>query len=316
MKENTEQSAGFAKVMALINELIHDNRRQLQQIRRINERVKGQCLVSNNRLANRERSFANLLRYFKTTGRLALSEKAEAVNMQNSRKAQAKDYAAVQARINADFKIRSAKWDHRVKVLQQALTTVNAALKAISDWTPKTTPAFIEEKVKESVDAYRNTVEYPITYDSEMIQLAASDKKVKQRLFEWVTMLKAAIVDALSFVQSSKKEIIDSHNTLNTELSSIIKLESADATRLGLAINNYTLLIKNYNDNEKIYSALQLQTQNVLKANKQWCNVETSNYGKSKTSMEAQLKVFVELKTWLRKNYSKVRDWIRKKYNH
>jgi len=315
MRETTNQSAGFNKIMALMSELIHDNRKQLQQIRRINERVQGQCLVSNSKLKNRERSFSNLLRYFKSRGSLALSEKSEAINMQNSRKQQAADYAAAKARFSLNYSNRSKKLEGRIKELNAALTAVNSALKAVSDWAPKNATAFIEEKVKQSVDAFQKTVEYPITYDHEMIQLAASDDKIKKRLFEWLTMLKSSIVSGLSLAQSTKTETADSHNALDAQLTQIIKLENADVSKLTGGISNWSILIKNYNDNEKIYAALKIQTTNILKANKEWCNVETANYNQNKQSMEDQLKVFVDLRDWLRKNYSKVRDWIRKKYN-
>jgi len=316
MEESTEKRGGFSKVMALINELIHDNRKQLQQIRRINERVKGQCLVSNSKLKNRERNFSTLLRYFKARGALALSEKSEGINMQNSRKQQASDYAAAKVRFSVEFARKSKKWAAREKDLQAALVRINAALKAIADWKPNTKPALIELAVKESVDAYQKSMEYPLTYDSDMIQLAANDNKIRLRLSQWVTLLKASIVGALGGAQTASAEILASHKKMQSQLSKLIKLENADAVRIGRSINNWTLLIKNYGDNEKIYSALSLQTQLVLKANKEWCKVETANYETNRASMEAQLKVFVDLKMWLRKNYSRVRDWIRKKYNH
>jgi len=314
MRETTNQSAGFNKIMALMSELIHDNRKQLQQIRRINERVQGQCLVSNSKLKNRERSFSNLLRYFKSRGSLALSEKSEAINMQNSRKQQAADYASAQKRFAAAFGARAAKYQGRIKGLNAALAAVNGALKAVADWTPKTTSAFIEEKVTASVEAYQKTMEFPLSYDHEMIQLAASDAKIKTRLFQWLTMLKASIISGLSLATSSVREVTDSQNSLNKQLSQIIKLENADVVRLTQSINNWTILVKNYGDNEKIYSTLRLQASRVLTANKKWCNVETSNYNKNRAAMEDQLKVFVGLREWLRKNYSRVRDWIRKKY--
>jgi hypothetical protein len=316
MRESTDQSAGFSKVMALINELIHDNRKQLQQIRRINQRVEGQCLVSNNKLVNRQRSFASLLRYFKSRGALALSEKSEAINMQGNRKAQATDYAAAQARYNLSFNAKLAKWTSRVTALNNALTHVNAALKAVADWKPTTHTAFIEEKIKASVDSYQKSLEFPLTYDSDMIQLAANDTKIRQRLYEWLNMLKASILNSLVLAQDSKREVTDSHAVLNGQLSQIVKLETADVVRLGASVNNWTVLIKNYTDNEKIYAALSLQTTNVLKANRDWCNTETANYNTNRLSMEAQLKVFVDLKDWLRKNYSRVRTWLKKKYNH
>jgi len=316
MEESTEKRAGFAKVMALINELIHDNRKQLQQIRRINERVKGNCLVSNNKLANRERNFSTLLRYFKARGALALSEKSEAINMQNSRKQQALDYAAAKSRFSVSCSRKTKKWAARANDLEASLARINAALKAIADWKPNTKPALIEEAVKESVDSYQKTMEYPLSYDSDMIQLAANDNKIRLRLSQWVTMLKASIINALDLAQTAGREIAAGCKKMDSQLTQIIKLENADAVRLGRSINNWTILIKNYGDNEKIYSALSIQTQLVLKANKDWCKVETSNYNSNKGSMEAQLKVFVDLKQWLRKNYSRVRDWLRKKYNH
>jgi len=298
----------------LINELIHDNRKQLQSIRQINERVKGQCLIANNKLVNRQRSFTNNVRYYKARGDLALSEKAEAMNMQTSRKKQAADYAAYQSKANAWYKKKSAKLVKKLGEMKKALGNVEAAIKAVQDWTPKNT-AFIQEQVNLAVDSFHQIMETPVSYDQEMIQLAASDKKIRRRLYQWLSMLKASFISTLSRIQSGQAMLTDSYSEMNKQLSKAIKLENSDAVRLGKSIKNWTLLIKNYGDNEKIYTALQVQTENVLKANKEWCKVESANYSKNKGSMEEQLKVFVELKLWLRKNYSRVRQWIRKRYN-
>jgi len=159
-------------------------------------------------------------------------------------------------------------------------------------------------------------MEYPLTYDSEMIELAANDNKIRLRLSQWMTFLKASVINSLDIAQTAGREITASYNKMQTQLTQLIALETNDAVRIGKSIANWTLLIKNYGDNEKIYTALSAQTALVLKANKAWCKVETSNYEKNRDSMEAQLKVFVDLKQWLRKNYSRIRDWIRKKYNH
>lgn len=314
MRETTEDSsAGFAKVMALVNELIHDNRRQLQSIRRVNERVKGQCLVSNNRLQNRERNFASVLRYFRTRGQVALSEKTEAINMQASRRNQAKDYAAAQARYNAAFTGRVNKWNSRVADFENAVKQVEAALKAVAAWGPT---SFIQTSIKTAVEAYTKATEFPLTFDSAMVDLASSDKKIKQRLYEWLNLLKSSLLNQLVLARDSRAQIQSSHKQINAQITQVISLENADVARLTRSINNWTILINNYSSNEKIYSALHLQTQNVLKANREWCKVEFSQYASNKKSMEAQLAVFVQLKEWFRKNYSRVRAWLRQKYNH
>jgi len=210
---------------------------------------------------------------------------------------------------------KSAKWVKRIAGLKKALANVEAAIKAVNEWTPGQKSAFIEEQVKLAVDSFHQELETPVSYDQEMIQLAASDKKIRRRLFQWLNLLKASFIGALDRAQSSAKWVADSNAEMNKFLSQIIKLENADLVRLGNLIKNWTMLLKNYGENEKIYTALQVQTQNVLKANKEWCKVENANYGKSKSNMEDQLKVFVELKLWLRKNYSRVKQWIRKRYN-
>jgi len=315
MNENTEQSAGFTRVMSLVNDLINDNRKQLQQIRRLNQRVEGQCLVSNNKLVNRERNFATLLNYFKSRGQLALSEKTEAVDMQASRRTQAAFFTAAQQRFNAAFTQRVNKWTNRVADLNNGVNYVSAALKAVANWTPSTRTSFIEENIKQAVAGYEKSMNYPLSYDSEMIQLAASDNRVKQRLYEWLNMLKSSMLNQLTLAQDSLREVQSSHNLLNSQLTQVVNLENSDVTRLGGSIQNWTVLIQNYSSNEKIYSALNYQTQSVLRANRQWCKVEGSNYVNNRQTMENQLNVFVQLKQWLRKNYSRVRQWLRKRYN-
>jgi len=316
MNESTEQSAGFSKVMSLVNELINDNRKQLQQIRRLNERVEGQCLVSNNKLVNRERNFATLLNYFRSRGQLALSEKTEALDMQASRRTQAADYAAAQTRFNAAHTQKLRKLTNRVADFNNGVNFVTAALKAVSSWSPSTRTAFIEESVKQAVAGYEKAMNYPLSYDSDMIELASSDNKVKQRLYEWLNMLKASMLNQLVLAQDSLRQVVSSYNLLNGQLSQVVALENSDVTRLGLSIQNWTVLIQNYASNEKIYSALSFQTQSVLRANREWCKVEGSNYVNNRQTMEAQLTVFVQLKEWLRVNYSRVRQWLRKRYNH
>ena len=314
MKETP--SAGFTKVMSLIEELIRDNRKQLQEIRRIYQRVDGSCLVSNNKLVNRERSFSSLLRYYKSRGELALSEKSEGINMQNNRNSQAANYTASIESFNLSYSAKIKKWNSRVTDLELAVNQVKVALSAVTNWTPITNTSFIEEKIEASVKSFRKSFDLPLSYDHEMIQLAANDKKVKQRLFEWLTMLKASILNQLVLAQKSRTETTNLHSVLINQITNIIKLEKADSTRLGNSINNWSVLLKNYGDNEKIYSALSIQTSNVLKANIEWCKTETSNYNGARSSMESQLNIFVELKEWLRKNYSRVREWLQKKYNN
>jgi len=41
-----------------------------------------------------------------------------------------------------------------------------------------------------------------------------------------------------------------------------------------------------------------------------------NNFMQGRKAMTEQLRVFGDLRGWLRKHYSQVKGWLRKKYNH
>jgi len=312
MEENS--AGGFQKIMALIDELIHDNRKQLQFIRRMNERVNGRCLISNNRLENRVNNFASLTSYFKSRGALALTERGESQTAMGSRNAQATYYTQTLTRLtNAATKF-AKKWTTKISDLNDAYNKVNAAIKAVNDWTPKST-FFVEKSIKEGVEAYVQAKKgVPLKYDTDMIQLGANDVKIRRRLYQWLNMVKAGVVDGLDKVKSIQTEETKRWTAFASDVRALVAALQGDAKLLKANIASLDQLIKNYNDNEKIYASLQIQSNLVLTANKKYCNTENVNYDSSRRGMQAQLKVFAELRQWLRKNYHKVRSWVRKQY--
>jgi len=198
--------------------------------------------------------------------------------------------------------------------LNDAYAKVNAAIKAVNDWTPKTT-SFVEKSIKEGVESYVQAKKgVPLKYDADMIQLAANDVKIRRRLYQWLNMVKAGVVDSLDKVKSVQTEETKRWTEFTTDVKALVAALQGDAKLLKSSIASLDQLIKNYNDNEKIYSSLQIQSNLVLTANKKYCNTENVNYSSSRRGMEDQLKVFSGLRQWLRKNYHKVRAWVRKQY--
>jgi len=308
-----KENGGFQKVMSLIEGLIHDNRKQLQSIRRINERVSGKCMITNNRLENRLNNFASLASYFKSRGALALTERSELQTLMGSRNSQATAYGASAKRLATENVAFLKKWNGKISDLNEAYTKVQAALKAVNDWAPKNT-SFVETAIQESVDAYISVKKIPLKYDTGMIQLGASDGKIRQRLFEWLNMMKQAVIESLQYCKAQLTEHTKAWAELSNDLSCIVTDLEADAKIAKANIVSFDTLIKGYNDDEKVYSGLQAQSSTVLAANKKYCATEESNYKNAKKDMEDQLKIFIELKQWLRKNFSRVKDWVRKKY--
>jgi len=307
-------NGGFSKVMALINELINDNRRQIQRIRKINERVEGECLITTHKLKDRAIFFNGQRSYFNTRSTVSVEEKAEALNVMNSRNTQKTVYANLLNTANSAFQLQDKKWGARIQRAQDALSKVNAALGAINEWTPKTNPAFIQRLVKETTELYSKVKRYPLSIPSEMIQLAANDNQLKKRLYEWLNLLKGSVVEALGSAQTARNEITSLYNSYRNTLQTLNDLLLDDSKKLANAIENYSTLIKVYTENEKIYTNLASQNDLLIVANTKWCDQEMANYKANHNAMVAQLKVFTDLKFWLRKNFSRVKEWLQKKY--
>jgi DNA repair exonuclease SbcCD ATPase subunit len=311
--KDTAANGGFQKVMSLIEELIRDNKRQIQRIRKINHRVEGECMVTTHKLKDRNIFFSGQRSYFHARGAVSIEEKGEALNVMTSRNSQRTAYAALQAAAKASHDNQDKKWGMRIQNAQNGVSKVNAALRAINDWTPKTNPAFIQQLVKETTELYTKVKNYPLSIPSQMIQLAANDGQLKKRLYEWLNLLKGSIVESLAMAESARAEIDSLYNNLRNTLEKLNDMLQDDAKKLASAIENYSTLIKVYSENEKIYSNLADQNNLLVTANTNWCNQEMINYKTNHTVMESQLKVFSDLRFWLRKNFGRVRDWLKKK---
>jgi len=305
---------GFSKIMALMNELIHDNRKQLQSIRKINARTQSECAVVTHKLKDRAVFFQGQSRYFKRRGSVTLEEETEARNIQASRDAQFKSYGDVMTASTARHKRKMRKWTNRCANSKKAIDKVIIAIKAVVDWTPKSNLAFIQTSIKAAAELYKTVRKMPLSVPDEMIQLAASDKKLKKRLFQWLNYLKAAIVDSLAKCQRARSGVRRIYRVFKTTVTNLRKALAADSKELSKALENYKILIKVYSSNEKIYSNLFDQNSLLVQANNKYCSTEKNNFMAGQKAMEEQLKTFVSLRFWLRKNFHKVKRWIRRRY--
>jgi hypothetical protein len=306
--------AGFQKIMALMNELIHDNRKQLQKIRKINARVQGECVVVKHKLNDRAIFFSGQSKYFKRRGSVTIEEKTEAVNIRNSRNAQFASFGGLLTAATARYGRKMKKWNSRCANGQKALNKVNTAIRAVTDWSPKTSTGFIQQTIKETADLYVQVKKMPLTVPDEMIQLAASDKKLKRRLFQWLNYLKASIIDNVAKCQRSRSGVQRLYSNLKKTVNLLRNALSVDAKKLGQAIENYTMLIKVYSQNERIYHNLDTQNNLLVQANNKYCATELNNFSAGQKAMEGQLATLVKLRFWLRKNFHRVKRWIKRRY--
>lgn len=315
MKEEGSRG-GFQKIMALMNELIHDNRRQLQNIRKINAATQAECVVVSHKLRDRDVFFKGQTRYFKRRGSVTLEERTEAVNIRNSRNSQNTSYGTILASTTADYNRRSQKWANRCSNSRLAVNKANAAIRVVNEWSPKSSGAFIQKSIKEAAELYSKVKKYPLAVPEELIQLAANDKKLRKRLFQWLNYLKASIVDNLAKCQRVQASVQRIYTTFRGTVNALRKALTQDSKKLGQAIENYTTLMKVYSQNERIYSNLADQNNLLIQANGNYCKTESNNFKSAQTVMENQLTTFVKLRSWLTKNFHRVKRWLRRRYSN
>ena len=306
---------GFRKILALINELIHDNRRQIHRINKINARVVGVCEVTKHKLQDRKVFFAGQTKYFSSRRVAAAEEASEAVTVQSSRIAQRKSYKAILIAARARHTRQAKKWRIRIDGSLNGISKVLKAKKAVANWKPKKGVSFIQKTIEQAVKIYTEVKGYPLNVPTEMIQMSANDHQIRVRLIEWLNILHHALLVNLHRAQRALGAI----NTLYGRLASTIRrLRSElrnDARHLKQSLNNLNSLKKVYRQNERIYTRLGEQNSLLIQANNKWCAVEVTNYGVNKAVLEGQLKNFLALRFWLRKNFHRVRAWLKKRYN-
>jgi len=305
---------GFRKIMALMNELIHNNRKQLQYIRKVNRRVKSECVIVTHKLKDRGVFFQGQSRYFKRRGSVTLSEETEARNIQGSRDDQNKSYGDLLTAATARHKRKIRKWNSRCENSKKALDKANIAIRAVNDWTPKGSSSFVQQSIKEAAELYKVVKKMPLSVPEEMIQLAASDKKIRKRLYQWLTYLKAALVSNIAKCERARNGVRILFKNYKTTIIALRKALVADSKELGKALENYKILLKVYNQNEKIYSNLFNQNSLLVQANDKYCSTEANNFKAGQKAMEDQLKTFIKLRFWLRKNFHRVKRWIKRRY--
>jgi len=306
---------GFRKILSLINELIHDNRRQVHRINKINQRVLAVCEVTKHKLQDRKVFFAGQTKYFSTRRVAAAEEAAEAVTVQHSRIAQRKSYKAILIAARARHGRQSRKWRGRINRALNGISKVLKAKKAVLAWKPKKGTSFIQKTIEQAAKIYTEVKGYPLSVPSELIQMSANDHQIRLRLTQWLNILHHALLVTLHKAQRALAAINALHDRLVATIYRLRKELRNDARHLKQNLNNLNSLKKVYRQNERIYTRLGEQNSLLIQANNKWCAVEATNYGVNLSILNGQLKTFLSLRFWLRKNFHRVRAWLKKRYN-
>jgi len=190
--------AGFDRILALLNELVEDARKQMQENRKLWAGTKARCEVTTQRLNEQED-------YHKARI-LGLGHTLENVQKDaSSAKGQVEFLTASQKTI-ADFlqnelnviKQTRELYEGKQQGARNGVELADKAIEKIKSWEPNQ-PAgasFIQEAIEKVADAYLQVKSHKIFIPNSFVELAADDNQFKQRVLEWVGILRVGFLES------------------------------------------------------------------------------------------------------------------------
>jgi len=315
MSIQLKQSGGFDRVLALLNELVEDGRKQLHTANKLWRASHASCEVSEMKLKERQEFYETRANALVDAFNMAEEEKAKAMDTIQSRRKSSDIYGKIlkaeQDRHAAEEKVLKG----RVSVLADAITNTNAAVTAVQNWTPDTKPAFIQKHLEDVAASYLETHSYKVMIPESFVELGATDLQVRQRILEWLGILRITFQEASNNwteVLAGRKKLWDN---IEVELGAGAKDLNDDANTLTAAIKFIDDNRKNLQDARDLFQKLVKDNGDLIVSSKKYCDVEKQNYTSVKDTLEKQLKLFRDIRAYFKNNYSKINKFVKTKYN-
>lgn len=318
MSVQLQQQGGFDRVLALLTELVTDARKQIISTNKTWKKTAARCTVSKHALKERQDFYEGVNIRIATRAENAVVEKAQATDNLNFRNRT----HALYARIYREEVVRHAAerklLNHRINATKAAVEKVNRAIDLVKNWTPKSkkSAAFVQTQLEEVAQSFLETHSYEITVPTGMVELAASDKKVRTRLLEWLSSLRVAFLDLQVSLETVLARRVALFAKIEKELLAGQKDLEASILNLSRSIRGYTEVSKRLEASAALYAKLTTRNAALIKANTAYCRVEKANYLKVKAQLDSQITLFRELRSSFRSNYAAINRYVKRKYNN
>jgi len=199
---------------------------------------------------------------------------------------------------------------------QAAVDRTDDAIKAVTDWSPSTNTTFIQEKLDHVAASYLQVKTFKIVVPSSFVQLAASDDQVRQRLLEWLGALRVVFLEAKDHAEAKRDKVAKAIVDIESAVNDLVSTYQGDVKFAHEQVENQTDNLKGLESGAELLKKLVSDNAGLVISNQKYCDVEKENYGKAKDLIDGQLKLFREIRTYFRDNYSKMNTFIKGKYGN
>jgi hypothetical protein len=306
-------NGGFNRVLALLNDLVHDGKSQLHKMALTFRAVEARCSVSQVHFKMSQEFF-----------QMAHNSAKHIIDASNERLGDAKDSVTANALDVKTFVGLGQKTeeifnreDKLVKGLQGAIaagiSAIQASIETAKDWNPKSA-ALIQVNLRAIKTAFVQVHKYELTTPTALIQSAASDEKVRARLMQWLNELKSNFqgfnLQVLGHISELAREFAADHKNIVSLTNSL----SIQSTSLNKAVARGQQAIVHANASLELHAKLLAQNANLMKANQEYCQTEDTNFHAAEARNIADIKIFVEIRKYFIDHYANIQSFIKSKY--
>ena len=307
-----KQTGGFDRVLALLNELVEDGRKQLHDANKLWRETEARCDVSTMKFNERQDFYATRAAHL-----------AEAVLEATQEKGVSQASSEFMANASVVFKAflekEVARHDSDIAMItgvvqahEEAITSCDAAIKAVQEWTEGT--AFVQTALKKVTDAYLQVKSFHIFIPNSFVELAANDQQVRQRLLEWLSSLRLVILDAKSTFEKDLKDGEAFWDSIEVAVEDLLAVYTGDAVFATAQIQTFEDAITMNDTSKALFDQLVSKNSALVTANAEYCGVEQNNYVAAKALMEEQLAMFRDIRTYFKDHYADINKFIKEKY--
>jgi hypothetical protein len=315
MSVQLKQQGGFDRVLALLNQLVDDGRKQLHVANKIWRKTEARCDVSTMKFAERQNFYENK----ETVLTQIVSEMHKEKNDAGSSSASMKIYAQWFEGFNRRNVLRKAEsaanLNKRYLAAQKAVEATKKAIKTVAEWKANRKVALIQEDLEAVSASFLELKDFDLVIPESFVELAASDKKVRQRLLEWLGQLRVTFIEIADHYQQKAAARNDIFVRQIEAIKALLNKYTLDITHYKHAITRFSTHIRSAKEALTFYAKLSKQNGKLVIANKEYCRVEKHNYSNTKNLIDGQLVLFGKIKRYFIDNYQKISKFIKRKYH-
>jgi polyhydroxyalkanoate synthesis regulator phasin len=314
MSMQLKSEGGFERVLALLNSLVEDGKKQLHEAKKIWGATSSRCDVSTYKFHEKQDFYENRLN---TLIQEVDESNTEVSNCSWMVQALGESQAWFQTFYDNEVSIHATEAALLNEILadsEAALDSVNEAIESVQNWTPASA-SFLQTSLKKITASYLQLHKFNIVVPSSFVQMAASDAAVKTRLLEWLNTLRVSFLDA----QSSASDALASKQAIWTEIESqtqdLIATYVDDIEDFNDKQELFTENLTNLEGAVTIFQQLVDNNSQLVQSNSDYCDIEQTNFENAKDVLESQLALFKQIRDYFKTNYAKINQFVKDKYN-